>query len=194
MAKKKITKKARISVVKKRWYPVHAPSLFNDIVVGETPAAEPEKVVGRSVIVNLAKFMRGGRRQNVDVTLRITKIDAGKCHTEFESMAMAGPYVKRLVKRAKSRVDDSFVVTTKDSVKLRLKPLVLLRGTVQRSILTDLRNKTQELLTKEAAELTLNEFINKIILGDFLKSLKPLLKPIYMVHAVDMRMVVRERK
>jgi small subunit ribosomal protein S3Ae len=194
MAKKKITKKARISVVKKRWYEIQSPSVFNSMIIGETLAVVPESIVGRSVRINLGTLMKSGRKQNVDVTLRINEVKAGKCHTEFYSLEIVPSYVKRLVKRAKSRIDDSFVVEMKDGVKIRLKPLLLVRSKVQRAVLTDLRNKAKEILTEKAKELTLNEFINKTISAEILKGIKAELKHIHLVNTVEMRAMVRQKK
>jgi len=58
MAKKVITKKARVSIVKKRWYTVQAPKVFNNVVFGETVAAEPELLMGRGIKTNLGNVIR----------------------------------------------------------------------------------------------------------------------------------------
>ena len=101
------------------------------------------------------------------------------------------PNVKRIVKRAKKRVDDSFVVETKDDVKVRLKPMLLVKDNVQHGILTDLRAKCQEYFERVAKENSFNEFTNKIVLGELYKDLKTELKKIYPVSAVEMRAFVK---
>ena len=192
MAKKVITKKARVSVAKKRWYAVQAPQLFNNVVFGETLAEEVESLQGRGIKVNLGTVLRATKKQNVEVRFKITGVQGNTCSTELVSMEILPPHVKRIVKRAKKRVDDSFVVTTKDSVQVRLKPMILVKDNVQHSLLTSLRMSARDFFAKAAQESTFNEFANKIVMGEIYKDLKTGLKKIYPVSAIEMRAFVRE--
>ena len=192
MAKKVITKKTRVSVEKKRWYAVQAPAVFNNVVFGETCATEPGLLQGRGIKTNLGTVLRAIKKQNVEVRFKITGVQGNTCTTELVSMEILPPHVKRLVKRAKKRVDDSFLVTTKDDVKVRLKPMILVKDNVQHSLLTSLRHAAQDFFIRAAQELTFNEFTNKVIMGELYKDLKLTLKRIYPVSAVEMRAFVRE--
>ncbi len=192
MAKKVITKKTRVSVLKKRWYAVQAPAVFNNVVFAETLASDIEMLKGRGVRSNLGIVLHATKKQNVEVRFKITGMQGNVCITELVSMEILPPHVKRLVKRAKKRVDDSFLVTTKDSVSVRLKPMILVRDNVQHSLLTSLRMKTREFFAKVAEELTFNELVNKIIMGELYKDLKGDLKKIYPVSGIEMRALVRE--
>ena len=193
MAKKQINKSSRISVVKKRWYSLEAPKVFDNIPFGETPAADEKLLVGRHVKSSLNTFMRGGKRQNVEVTFRITEVKAGKCETEFMKAEILQPYVKRLVKRAKKRFDNSFLVKTKDDIDVRLKPILLVKDTVQKGIGTALRKITEEYYLNVAKELTFNELVNKVLLGETSKDLKSQLKQTYPVAIVEMRILQRAK-
>src|SRR3989338_8009553 len=192
MAKKVITKKARVSVAKKRWYAVQAPQLFNNVVFGETLAEEPETLQGRGIKTNLGTVLRAVKKQNVEVRFKITGLQGNICTTELVSMEILPPHVKRLVKRAKKRVDDSFLVTTKDEVKVRLKPMILVKDNVQHSLLTSLRMAARDFFAQAAQESTFNEFTNKIVMGEIYKDLKLHLKKVYPVSAIEMRAFVRE--
>lgn len=192
MAKKVITKKARVSIVKKRWYAVQAPKVFNTVVFGETLAAEPEFLKGRGIKTNLGTVIRSIKKQNMEVRFKITGLEGNTCTTELVSMEILPPHVKRIVKRAKKRVDDSFVVTTKDDIKVRLKPMLLVKDNVQHSLLTSLRFVARDFFAKVAQETIFNEFVNMILMGDIYKDLKGELKKVYPVSAVEMRAFVRE--
>ena len=192
MAKKVITQKARISVIKKRWYSLQAPNLFGNVVFGETIAAEPETLKGRGVRTNLSTILRGSKRQEVELYFKITEVKGSECHTEFVSMEILPPHVRRIVKRAKKRMDDSFVVQTKDNVAVRLKPLLLVRENVQHSVLTSLRKQTQNFFTRVAKDTEFSEFVTKIITGELLRDLRGDVKKVYPVAAAEMRMLVRE--
>ena len=192
MAKKVITKKARVSILKKRWYAVQAPVVFNTVLFGETLAADPESLSGRRIKTNLGTVLRATKKQNVEVCFKITEVQGNTCMTELVSMEILPPHVRRLVKRAKKRVDDSFLVTTKDNVKVRLKPLLLVKDNVQHSLLTSLRFISRDFFTKIAQETSFNEFVNKVLMGDVYRDLKLELKKVYPVSTVEMRAFVRE--
>src|SRR3989344_1991933 len=100
MAKKVITKKARVSVIKKRWYAVQAPKVFNNVVFGETLAAEPESLKGRGIKTNLGTVIRSVKKQSMEVRFKITEVQGNTCSTELVSMEILPPHVKRIVKRA----------------------------------------------------------------------------------------------
>jgi small subunit ribosomal protein S3Ae len=192
MAKKVITQKARISVAKKRWYSLQAPKMFNDFVFGETLAEEPESLVGRTSKVNLSNIVKGAKKLNMEAKFRIVEVKGNICATELVSLEILPPNVKRIVKRAKKRVDDSFAVVTKDDIKVRLKPILLVKDNVQHGILTALRASCQTFFEKVAKENTFNELVNKIVFGEMYRDLKGELKKVYPVSGIEMRAVVRE--
>jgi len=194
MAKKKITKKARISVIKKRWYTLKAPKVFDNIPFGETLASDPKLLKGRSIKANLNNFKKGIRRPAMELKFRITDVKGSDCVTDFESLEIMTPFVKRLVKRAKKRIDDSFVVETKDEIKVRLKPLILIKTTIQKGVGSGLRSEANTYFLEKAKEMTFNELVNKVIEGSILKELKGNLKKVYPVANVEIRALVRLRK
>lgn len=191
MAKKVITKKARISVVKKRWYQIQAPKMFNEFVFAETLAAEPESLVGRSIKANISNVLRMGKKQSGELLFKVTEVKGNVCLTSLIGMEVLPPHVKRIVKRAKSRVDDSFVVSTKDDIKVRLKPMILVKSKVQHGVLTALRKGCQDYFSRVALEMAYDEFINRVLMGDLYKDVKAELKKTCPVIAVEMRAFTR---
>jgi len=128
----------------------------------------------------------------MEIRFKIVEVQGNVCLTELVSMEILPPHVKRIVKRAKKRVDDSFLVKTKDDVQVRLKPMILVKDNVQHSLLTSLRHSCQVYFTKVAEESTFNELVNKILVGDVYKDLRAELKKIYPVAGVELRAFVRE--
>ena len=192
MGKKVITTKGRVSVVKKRWYTLEAPGMFNAVQFGETPAAEPDLLKGRGININLSTLMKTGKRNNVEIHLRVTEVKGNICATEFIGMEIFPQFVKRFVKRAKKRVDDSFVVTCKDGVNVRLKPLLLVKSATQHGVMSALRMKSREYLTRVAAEVTFTELVGKILFGDAVREMKGELRKVYPVGIVEIRALVKE--
>lgn len=190
MAKKQITKKTRLSILKKRWYTIHAPALFQESVIAETLTADPALLVGRIVRVNLASLLRGSKRQTVEVRFRITNVQGNACQSAFVGFDILPPYVKRLTKRARRRAEDSFMVETKDAVRLRVKPMLLVRDRVQVGVLTALRHASRTYVEATARELPFSEFLTKALTGDLARDLKTAVKKVYPVVGAEIRAMV----
>jgi len=187
MAKKQIKKDSRISVKKKRWYSVQAPKVLNNVIVGETPSSDPALLEGRVITINLHTVTRNIKKQNTEVKFKITEIKGNECITDFVGYEIVPAFVKRLVKRAKCRVDDSFVVVTKDKKNVRIKPLVLTRDKTQKGILGALRKGAKEYLTKKVKEMDYSEFLSKLMLGEIQREMKGELRKVYPLSVAEVR-------
>ena len=191
MAKKTIKSKSRISVKKKRWYQVQAPKVLNSVVFGETVAADPEMLKTRAFNVNLGSVIRGGKNQNVAVKFKVSEMKANICETEFYGYELSSGYVKRLVRRAKRRVDDSFIVESKDGIKFRLKPVVFVKTAVQASVQTALRLRLREFVGKLATENSYDQMVSMILQGNLQKDFKTELKKIHPFVTAEVRALQR---
>ena len=187
MVQKKITKKSRISVKKKRWYSVEAPKVLNSIIFGETPASDPDLLKGRVFNIALSVVNRAVRGNNISVSFKTVEVKGNNCITEFVGYEMAGGFIKRLVKRAKRKVDDSFVLETKDKVKFRFKPMLLIKATVQHSVQTSLRKKVRNHMAKLCKEKEYSEIVGMILQGNLQKELRSECKKIHPMLNVDVR-------
>jgi len=182
MAKKKGSKK---------WYEVLASKNFNNIVIGECIAYEDKDLIGKIININLGNLVRDVKLQNVKVKFKVKEIKEGKAYSEVEGYELANSYIKRIVRAGRSRVDDSFLVNTKDSIKLRLKPLILTKYKSQRGVLKEIRN----LVKKDFEDCIKNENYEKIISDIISKKLqrdmKGKLNKIYPVNLVEVRVMKR---
>jgi len=165
--------------------------MFNEFIFAETLAEESEGLVGRTIKANLGNVLKFGKKQNLEARFRITELKGNICETELVSLELLPPHVKRVVKRAKKRVDDSFIVETKDGIKVRVKPMLLVKDNVQHSLLTSLRMRGREFVEAQAKELSYNEFVNKLVMGDLFRDLKVNLKKVYPVSGVELRALER---
>tara|TARA_Y100000310_G_scaffold294333_1_gene324726 strand:+ start:490 stop:1068 length:579 start_codon:yes stop_codon:yes gene_type:complete len=191
MAKKTIKSKSRISVKKKRWYQVQAPKVLNSVVFGETLAADPEMLKTRGFNVNLGSVVRGGKNTNISVKFKVSDLKANICETEFYGYELSTGYVKRLVRRAKRRVDDSFVVESKDGIKFRIKPLILIKNAVQSSVQTAMRLRLREFVAKLASENDYNKVVSMILQGSLQKEFKTELKKVHPFVTAEVRALQR---
>jgi len=96
---------AGIKVKKKIWVPIIAPRMFNEIVVGETPAESAQATVGKMITVNLMTLTGDARKQSVNTKLKIIEIKEGKAATKLMRYEVNPPAIKRLVRRNKERIE-----------------------------------------------------------------------------------------
>ena len=95
----------KVKTVKKQWYSIIAPKLFNNVVLGETLVYEPEKMVGKCLKQNLMNLTNDIKRQNINVNFEIVNVENGKAHTEIIGYNMVTSSVKRFVRRNVEKID-----------------------------------------------------------------------------------------
>ena len=154
MAETEILKKK-----KKKTYAIIAKEFEND-EIGETIASEDSLVMGRTIEVNLAQLMNDPKMQNIKLKFKINEVKDNKCFAEINKYIMVPTYVRRVVKPGKEKIEDSFMVTTKDNTKVRIKPIMLTKATAQKSVLSNLRNTSKALL---------QDYCKKMITSNFCK-------------------------
>lgn len=187
MAKTASTNKAILSWKRKKWFEILAPRIFYEQPVGETIAAEPEMVVGRTSRLNLMILTKDIKKQNIDVTFKVKEVKGLKAYTEFFTYEMIPSSIKRLVRKGRERVDDSFLAVTKDGRTVRVKPLIICRNLVARSVTTDIKNATRKMTADILQQIDYDTFIKDIITGKFQRAIKMQMNKIYPIKTADIR-------
>ena len=178
---------------KKIWFEIIAPQrIFNEMVIGETPAYKPEQVIGRTIDLNLAFLTGNFRYQNMKVIFQIYKVSGLKAYTQIKEIALYDAYVRRIVRKGTSRVDDSFAVETKDDIKVRVKPLVITRYRAHGRQKSAIRKTFKEYLINKIKELNYEDLIEKVINRELQNEIAPTLNKIFPVQHVEIRRIVRE--
>jgi small subunit ribosomal protein S3Ae len=172
---------------KKHWVPVLAPSVFKHEQIGESIVLETETLKGRGVSVNLMNILGDMKRQNLNVSFRITDIKEGKAHTRVTGITMQPSSVKRLVRRGRSKVDDSFLVKLKHNQVARIKPLLITKNVASNTSATALRKAARELITTLAAEYSFETLIQDIVSLKFQRHVRTELSRIVPLRSVDVR-------
>ena len=179
---------------KKIWYTVVASKEFNNAVIGEIPGYDPNSVVGKFVSINLMTLVGDPKKQSVNVKFEISNVSEKKAFTEMVSYGLSTSYVKRMVRKAKSKLDDSFILESKDKVKFVVKPFIVTRNKVQKGVLTAIRKEVRSLLEKDVKEKSFSVFINEVFTGKLRKEVKKKLNKIYPISVFELRMIKRLKK
>jgi len=192
MAKKVITTKKTLIKKKKKWYSIISTKDFSNLEIGETLASEDKELIGKTVSLALGVITGQIRKQNVKVMFKIKEVREGKALTELIGCSLVPNYVKRCVRKGKSKIDDSFMVKTKDNVNVVVKPFIITRNKTHGGIMTSIRVEARKLIKEFFEKNTFNDIINKVLSTEFQKELKNRLKVIYPLSIVEIRELKRK--
>ncbi len=147
---------------KAKWVDIMAPKQFNEKKVGETFAKDVDKMLGTTVVVSVGNLTSNIKKQNLLVTLRLTKFEGEKAKTEIEALSLEKSYVSKLVRKGISKIQDSFLVHTKDGKKARVKPLIITLNQVSGSVAAALHHKQREAIKAYAAQHNFVDLLSEV--------------------------------
>jgi small subunit ribosomal protein S3Ae len=159
------TRKVKDRWKAKNWYQIVSPSLFNNVPVAETLAETPDSLIGRVTEVSLQDLTNDFRKSHIKLLFTVDKVEQNTAHTQLKGHVLTSDYLRRMIRRRKSRVDGVFDVQTRDNALLRVKPFAIAEKRIQSSQKKLIRNVMNEVIEKEAKTKTLNAFIRDCLEG-----------------------------
>jgi small subunit ribosomal protein S3Ae len=159
------TRKVKDRWKAKNWYQILAPSLFNNVPVAETLAENPDSLIGRVTEVSLQDLTNDFRKSHIKLLFTVDKVEQNTAHTQLKGHVLTSDYLRRMIRRRKSRVDGVFDTQTRDGALLRVKPFAIAEKRIQSSQKKLIRNVMNEVISKEANAKTLNAFIRDCLDG-----------------------------
>ena len=162
---------AKTKVRKKKWFPVLAPRLFRELVIGEIHLYESDAMLKRSLRVNMMNLTGNPRNQQINVLLRIKEVKDGKGLTEVLGYEMMPSGVRRIVRRGRTKVGDSIVVATSDNKKVRIKPLLVTNSNANKSVANSIRLAVRNALASFVSKLTYDQLVEEIMMFKLQKHL-----------------------
>lgn len=187
--KKKVTTQ---KVKKKKWFPIHAPKLFNEVSLGESYVTEESLLNGKYITANLSTITRSIRKQNVNMHFRVIKVADGKAYTEVIGYSLINAAIKRLVRRGRDKIADSFLAKTKDKKVIRIKPLIITSNRGTHSTQTALRLESRRVIREQLFTKNVEEIFGDIADGKLQKIIKESCAKIYPVRSIDIRLAKLE--
>jgi len=176
---------------KKVWYNILSPKDFGDFTIAETLATEPSQLSGRVVKMSLMDLTNDPKKQNVQLTFKITDIKEKNASSDLIRYELMPSYVRRMMRKERGKIEDSFVLQSKDNVKIRIKPFIITKSKTQRSVLTAIKNRSKEFLADVLKELNYSDFISDVISTKTQKSLREQLKKIYPIAMLEFKTIER---
>ncbi len=192
MAKEKKTAK-----LKKKWYKIVAPSEFNESLVGETLSYDPRLIIGKTITVNLANLTNNIKKQSIIIKLKVTGLKEERALTQPVAYSTVPTFIKRIIRRGRENIHDSFLCATGDEKKIRIKPLVITvnkaKGVVIKSLIKSFRNELKDYISK----ISYNELVNELVSHKLQNSMKGKLKKIYPLRSFEikeMKLITHEER
>ena len=171
----------------KQWYRIVAPDMFNGAELGETPAREPEMLIGRVSEVSYQDLTGDFTKAHIKLYFKINSIKGTDAGTEFIGHGMTSDYLRRLTRRRNTKIDDVVDVRTKDGYKIRIKTISISLGRISSSHQHLIRIKMEEVVRNKAAVSTMTELIKASINGELPKEIAKECKKIHPLKRVEVR-------
>ncbi len=190
----KTAKKAtKLIVKKKKWVNIVTPGFLGERAIGETYLGDSDPVEGRTVSMNLMQVTGYIKAQSCSVKFEVYGMKDGKLQTKIIGYEYLPSAVRRLIRRRMTRVDDSIVSTTKDGVKVRIKPMLMTRNKVSRAIEYRLRAMAKTEVIAFVKSANYEEMFSNIIKNKFQSDLRNKLSYIYPLKGVLIRILKFEK-
>jgi small subunit ribosomal protein S3Ae len=149
----------------KGWYNVVAPSFFGNVDLGAVPAEEQQQLIGRVVEATLYDITGDFSHHYLKMFFQINEMDGKNAKTLFKGHEYSRDYLRSLVRRRSTKVDGLFNLTTKDGFKLRIAVSALTLSRIKTSQEKIIRTMMQKTIKDKAATLTLDQFVQEMVLG-----------------------------
>jgi small subunit ribosomal protein S3Ae len=172
----------------KVWLKLITPEFLGKKELGEIPANEPEAAKGRRVILSAIDVLGDFNKYYLKFIFKVGEVDNQNAYLYFDGIECTRDYIARMIRRRVDRIDFVIDKVTKDGVKLRIKTLAVTRR-VSSEIKTKIRKKIEEILDKEVPNLTMNEFVLKVLSDEFRNFIISSLHKIYPVRHFEFRKI-----
>ena len=149
----------------KSWYMIVAPPFFGNIELGSVPAEEEKKLIGRVVEATLYDITGDFSHMNMKLFFQVEEMDGKTAKTQFKGHEYSRDYLRSLVRRRTTKVDGLFNLTTKDGYKLRIAVSALTLSRIKTSQEKIIRHLMERIVKEKAAALTLDQFVQEMVLG-----------------------------
>ena len=185
MAKAKARRRVRDTWKEKSWYTIKTPVNFEDKEIGETPAKDPELLIGRGVEVTMRELTGDFSKQYIKLRFEIDNVAGTVANTKFTGHKTTTDYVRSMIRRGTSRIDASAIVKTKDDRKLKLQVLAVTTRRAKSSQQRYMRKTIEDLLVEAAADKSFDDLVKVCVNGKLASEIYHNAKKIYPLKRVE---------
>ncbi len=181
------------TTVKKRWYKLVAPKFFNEAMLGETPSIEAKAVIGKVIKVNMSTLTNDMKKQSTEVSFLVDSVEGDKARTSVIGMKLLPTSIKRMVRKGRTRLDQTVKAITKDEKVVTIKVLLITGNIVKGSVSSALQTETKRFLIKKITSTDYAGLSELVVSDKMQRELKEKLSKIYPVKMCDIKGFKLER-
>ena len=169
----------------KQWFNVIAPEMMGQQEVGETPASDPELLLGRVIEITLADIANDFSKQNIKLELKVDQVGGDSAYTKFIGHELTRDYLRSLVKRQTSMIITNIDVMTQDGYKIRIKPTCFTIKRAKTSQIKAIRKQMTSLVWQKARASDFETFIQEAVTGKLSAQIYRDVKNLYPLRRVE---------
>ena len=171
---------------KKRFFDIEIPVINRETQV---QAYEIPELGGRLIDYDMTRTLKG---KSAMLQLKI-KADGNNLTAVPVQLKILPYFLRRMMRKGTNYVEDSFSAETKDA-KVLIKPFLITRRKVSRSIRKSLRDRTREEIKKYLSERNSAGVFEDLVKNDFQRALGANLKKIYPLSFCEIRIFKVEKE
>jgi small subunit ribosomal protein S3Ae len=169
----------------KGWYNIQAPPSFDNVTVADTLSDTPGNLINRVTEVSLQDLTNDFRRSHIKLFFKIHKIEETTAHTQFAGHTLTSDYLRRMIRRRRSKIDGVYDVSTRDGATIRVKPFATTDKRIQNSQRKVVREAMKQTIADQAKTCTLAEFVKNILDGKTGSDIYKNCKKLYPVKRIE---------
>jgi small subunit ribosomal protein S3Ae len=173
--------------MKKQWYEIVAPKMFEEHIIGETLAVEPKQLIGRKLEVSILELVKDFSKFYIKLSLQIDRVEGQKAYTKMIGHDIMRERIYRMVRRHGRRVDVIEDIRTKDGVNVRVKTVFMLLTRTGTSMKNATRALAREKVKEIASSMTFEDLMESIIKGDFAAEVRHYASKAYPLASIEVR-------
>ncbi len=170
----------------KQWYRILAPAAFNNQLLAETLADEPQKLEKRTLEATLHELTGDMKLMHVKVAFQVTDVVDNQAKTAFIGHSMTSDYVRRLTRRGNNKIPLVVDVQTQDGTRLRVKPFAVTDRRVQTSQGQEIRRIMARLTQESAKQKTLGAFLSDMLMGELQNRMYKEARKVHPVRRIEL--------
>jgi ribosomal protein S3AE len=168
-------------IEKKKFFEINLEALETSVPL---LAVRPEALENKTVKLDATKMLKG---RGSEVRFIIKKVGDAMVG-QIYSFSLYPSYIRRLIGHGTSIVEDSFVCEAQE-VKMQIKPFLITRKKVHRSVRNALREEAKDFLEKSCAKKPSDKIFEGVLSGILQRTLSAKLKKIYPLAVCEIRVV-----
>lgn len=186
-----VTKGKAAVIKKKRWVVILAPKIFNEQPIGETYISEFSEAQGRDASVSLTAITGDPQKQNIVLSFTMNGNTANAITTVSTGYRLTPAAVRKTMRRSKSKIEDSFKLTTSDNIPTIIKPVLVTKNRTNGAVLRNLRRTLKAYLTKKVTTTTFENMLLDLVMHKLQRELQDTLKKVYPLSTCEIKYFAR---